>query len=96
MDKNNEQFDHQSEQSPKHSNNQSPRHISKINESIAVYTVLSILVKMRHQLGLEAMMEYLDHYLRVIEQHNPKLKYAVSRALQMMNIQKMYDQAVSE
>ncbi|MGE0267567.1 MAG: hypothetical protein AB7S78_03795 [Candidatus Omnitrophota bacterium] len=96
MEMNNEQFDHQAERSPKHSHHQFPHHITKINESIAVYTVLSILVKMRHQLGLEAMMEYLDHYLRVIEQHNPKLKYAVSRALTMMNIQKMYDQAVTE
>lgn len=91
-----EQFEHISEKSPQHSENKFPHTVAKINESIAVYTILSILVKMRYELGLEAMTEYLDHYLLVIEKHNPKLKYAVSRALQMMSIRKIYDQAVSK
>ena len=63
-------------------------------DAVAVYTVLSILVKMEHTLGLEAMLEYIETYLCVIEQHNPHLKYAVSRALQMISVEKIYKEAV--
>ena len=49
----------------------------KTNEhSVATYTVLCILKKMRDQMGLEAMIEYLEKYLETIETYNPKLKMA--------------------
>ncbi len=64
------------------------------NNSIAIYTVLSILLKMKEHLGLEAMLEYVRNYLKIINDHNPELKPAVTRALNLMNIEKIYKDAM--
>ena len=66
------------------------------NSTIAIYTILSILIKMQDELGLEAMLEYIDEYLRTIEKDNPRIKYAVSRALQLISLEKIYKEAVHE
>jgi len=58
--------------------------------TIAIFTTLSILLKMKNQLGLEAMMEYMEFYLLTIEKHNPRFKGAVDQALALMSVQKMY------
>lgn len=63
------------------------------NNMIAIYTVLSILVKMERQLGLEAMLEYIRKYLETIDRQNPEFKSAVSRAIEMMSIEKIYKEA---
>ncbi|MBI5149491.1 MAG: hypothetical protein HZA28_01795 [Candidatus Omnitrophica bacterium] len=62
--------------------------------SIAVYTVLSILSRMKTRVGLEAMLEYLDMYLATVDSHNPELKEAVDKALGMMSVEKMYRDAM--
>ena len=64
------------------------------SHSIAVYTVLRVLCRMRTQLGLEAMLEYLDKYLETVEAHNPQLKEAVVKALEVMSVEKMYGEAM--
>ena len=63
--------------------------------SIPVYTVLCVLRRMKGQLGLEAMLEYMDRYVSAIEAHNPELKQAVTKAIAMMKVEKMYRQAMS-
>ncbi|MBP9854366.1 MAG: hypothetical protein KBD53_05825 [Candidatus Omnitrophica bacterium] len=73
-----------------------PNQTRNVQESIAVYTVLTILIKMREQLGLEAMLEYLQEYANVIERNNPKLKDAVLRALKIINVKKMYGDALRQ
>ena len=62
--------------------------------SIAIYTVLCILRRMKREVGLEAMLEYLDKYLGAIETYNPRLKQAVTKALGMMSVEKMYREAM--
>ena len=62
--------------------------------SIAIYTVLCILRRMKQEVGLEAMLEYLDKYLGAIEAHNPQLKQAVAKALGMMSVERMYREAM--
>lgn len=62
--------------------------------SIAIYTVLCILRRMKREIGLEAMLEYLDKYLETIEAHNFELKQAVHKALGMMSVGKMYKDAM--
>ena len=64
------------------------------DQSIATYTVLCILKKMRDQMGLEAMIEYLEKYLHTIETYNPKLKMAVKEALTLLNVEKIYKEAL--
>lgn len=63
-------------------------------ELIAVYTAVSILFRIRKELGLEAMLEYMEHYLMTIEKHNSRLKIAVTLALSFTNTEKMYNDVV--
>jgi hypothetical protein len=49
--------------------------------SVALYTFLSILLRMKNELGLEAMLEYMAKYLTAIDSHNPKIAAAVGKAL---------------
>lgn len=56
---------------------------------IAIYTVLSILLKMRRLMGLEAMLEYIQLYLKKVEDQDHQLKPAVTRALEMMSLEKI-------
>ena len=61
---------------------------------VVIFTLLSILVKMKEQCGLEAMLEYMDEYIRVMGEGNPKVKFAVRRALAMMSVEKIYHDAL--
>ena len=71
-----------------------PKTFSGPTNSIIVYTVFSILRQMRRQLCLEAMLEYMEEYLETVEQNNPRLKTAVSKALSMISVKKMYKDAM--
>ena len=51
---------------------------------VAFYTFLSILLKMKQELGLEAMLEYMGKYLLMIDSHNPKITAAVGKALKLI------------
>ncbi len=64
------------------------------SKTIAIYTALCILRRMRTQLGLEAMLEYLDSYLVTVDDNNPTLKNAVTRGIGMMGVEKIYRNAV--
>jgi len=61
--------------------------------TIAIYTVLRTLIKMKGVLGLEAMLEYIQKYLSMIESVNPELKCAVSKALDYIDVRKIYRNA---
>ena len=63
------------------------------NNMIAIYTVLSILLRMRQRLGLEAMLEYIKRYLETIEKREPSIKDAVSQAVDLISIEKIYKEA---
>ena len=73
-----------------------PKHFINSNQMVAVYTVLILLRKMKGELGLEAMLEYMNAYLEVIEKYNPKLGRVVSKAVSLMSMEKMYARAVSK
>ena len=60
---------------------------------IAVYTTLVLLRRMRRQLGMEAMLEYMDAYLTMIEKTNPRLRKVVALILSSMNLDAMYKEA---
>ena len=63
--------------------------------NVAVYTVLYILLLMRKRLGIEAMLEYVEEYLIVVEQSNPRFQTAVRQALALMSVEKMYKDALN-
>ncbi len=64
------------------------------HNTIAIYTVLSILVKMKNSLGLEAALEYIDKYLTTIEKYNPQIKDATSLAIKFISVEKIYKEAM--
>jgi len=71
-----------------------PDIFSSPDNIIAIYTVLSVLLKMRSVLGLEAMIDYIEKYLRSIEVYNPEMRQAVNSALKLINVKKIYDDAM--
>ena len=75
---------------------QPPDTILFFPHSIPAYTVLCVLLKMKQQLGLEAMLEYLDQYLEIINCHNPRLKVAVYKALSIVSVEKIYADAMGK
>ncbi|MDP2654716.1 MAG: hypothetical protein Q8Q08_11895 [Candidatus Omnitrophota bacterium] len=83
-------------------NNSSSKNPAKLipcfspDHTAAIYTVLCILLKMKRELGLEAMLEYQNKFLEIIEQSNPKFKAAVEQALSLMSVKKMYRDAMGE
>ncbi len=60
------------------------------NNAVAIYTLLAILLRLKNTLGLEAMLEYIEHYQKLIEKHNPEFKDAVEQAIALMSVEKMY------
>lgn len=58
-----------------------PEHI------VAFYTLLTVLIKMKKELGLEAMLEYMAQYCTAIDSHNPKLAQAVAKTLEIIPIE---------
>lgn len=64
------------------------------NNLVTVYTISRILLTMRLKLGLEAMVEYLDRSVDLLERENPRLESAVTQALAIMNVEKIYKDAV--
>ena len=86
----NEQYHFKFSKSPK----KFPHMFNDSAHSITVYTVFCILRGMRTQLCLEAMLEYMEEYLAAVEVNNPLLKEAVSKALAMINIKKIYKDAM--
>ena len=63
---------------------------------VSIYTTLRILQTMRSQLGLEAMLEYIGKYILLVERDNPQLKLAVTQALKLMSVEKMYRDAAGD
>ena len=61
---------------------------------IAIYTLLNVLLKMRRELGLEAMLQYMENYRRWLGAYNPKLQCAVLRALELIDVEKIYKEAM--
>ncbi len=75
--------------------NHAPKDIFRSPENIfIIYTSISLILKMRQVLGLEAMLDYLEKYLAVIDAHNPELKPAVTKALEFINVTKVYHDAM--
>ena len=62
--------------------------------AISLYALLSVFRRMRNQLGLEVMLEYMDFYHTRIEKHNPQFQQAVGKALELINVEKIYEDAM--
>jgi len=72
-------------------NQKSTKPLFSRTNMIVIYTAFCVLARMRQTLGLEAMLEYIEKYRGAIEQCNPKMKAAVTRALTLINVEKVYN-----
>ena len=63
--------------------------------AVTIYTMLSILLTMKRTLGMEAMLEYMEQYITIIDKHNPEFKFAVIRALSCISMEKLYKDAMT-
>ncbi|MBL8014112.1 MAG: hypothetical protein JNN05_09720 [Candidatus Omnitrophica bacterium] len=81
-------------------NNESMNHPDKMlnqqgfppGHMTAFYTLMSILLKMKHEQGLEVMLEYMSTFIAVIDSHNPQLAQAVAQTLQHTSSGEIYEQ----
>ena len=80
--------------SPQDSPKRFPQLFDSPANSVAVYTVLSVLKRMKTELGFEAMLEFHEKYLETIDLNNPALKTAVEKALHIVNVEKIYKDAM--
>lgn len=62
---------------------------------IVVYIVLFLLTKMRAELGLEAMLDYMRRYMEKLETSQPDLKSHIHRTLRDVDIEKMYKETLT-
>jgi len=67
-----------------------------VENTVAVYTILKILLEMKKRLGLEAMLEYIEAYRTIIEKANPSLQAAVDQALGLISVDKLYKDITSD
>ena len=65
------------------------------DQAIAVYTALSVLILMRKELGLEAMVGYMESYRRIFELTFPSIKLAVNKAVSLVDVIKLYNEAMA-
>lgn len=90
MDKNERFFTNDHNRSPQpHDLPFSPQNL------LVVYTVFSILIRMKEKLGFEAMWEYMFHYWQIVGRKNPSIRAAVIRAQEAMDVERMYYDALS-
>ncbi len=66
----------------------------KPDNTIAIYTASCVLRRIGERFGPQGMDRYLKSYIQVVDQREPKLRAAVDQAVSMMNIEKMYYDAV--
>lgn len=58
----------------------------------AFYTLMFILLKIRKEQGLEAMLEYMTTFVAVVDSHNPQLSQAVAQTLKHTSTGVIYEQ----
>ena len=60
------------------------------SQAVTVYTVLTVLMRMKSDFGFEAMLEYMEKYLRSLEAQNPEIRTALRKALDVISLHRIY------
>jgi len=64
------------------------------NQYLNIYIVFRILEKMKREVGLGAMLQYLNKYINTFESNYPRNKTSVSEILDFVDIEEMYKESV--
>jgi len=67
--------------------------LANSSSAIAIYTMLCVLGKMKRKIGLEAMLEFSQKYMDLIERRNPKIKHAIAKTLTSIDIEEIYKES---
>lgn len=59
---------------------------------ISVYTTLRILLKMKQDIGLEAMLEYAEGCVGEIEKHNQPIREITDWILEVTDIRRIFNE----
>ncbi len=62
--------------------------------TLTVYIVMRMLRLIRHQMGLEAMLEYIDKYIEKNENRHPQFPQAFSLAMSKQKLETIYENTV--
>ena len=62
--------------------------------TLTVYIVMRMLKLIRHQMGLEAMLEYIDKYIEKNENRHPQFPQAFSLAMNKQKLETIYENTV--
>jgi hypothetical protein len=58
---------------------------------IAIVTFLSVLLQMRKELGLEAMLQYMENYQKIAIKENTNLNRAITCALEITDVKRIFE-----
>jgi hypothetical protein len=61
-----------------------------------IYTSLCLLQNIKRKLGLEAMLEFQEAYIKKLENINPEFKGAFGRAMELVKIEDLYEGTVCD
>ena len=76
-----------------------PQHLDMfagLNNDVAIFVMFKILLKMRHEVGLEAMLIYLDKFVESIEQFNPELLKKCNNGLKKVDCDLLFKEMTEE
>ncbi len=63
--------------------------------TLTIYIVMRILKLIKNQMGLEAMLEYVDKYIEKNENRHPQFPKAFSLAMQNQKLESIYENTVN-
>ena len=64
----------------------SPQHV------LAFYTIMTILLKIKKEQGLESMLEYMSNFIATVDLSTPQLSQALARTIQHISTGVIYDE----
>lgn len=73
-----------------HSNPDSPKQAFSQQHCLTLYTMLTILHRMRRDVGVEAALEYLEKTLHAIEREEFPYKQVVNAVLNLVSVDHLY------
>ena len=82
------------QQKSKNSQTRIPEPLGTANCTLTIYIVMRILKLIRGQMGLEAMLEYIDKYLEKNENRHPQFPKAFSLAMKNKKLETIYENTV--
>ena len=68
--------------------------LGNANYTLTIYIVMRILKLIRNQMGLEAMLEYVDKFVEKNENRHPQFPKAFSLAMNNQKLETIYENTV--